>query len=79
MILVVVMVGAEIVADENATFVIAYAVPVGVSNSAVVSLNNGLIFKLVVEFESVVHNILAMVPFLYSAGGANAAKMLEAM
>lgn len=73
------IVDAEIVAVENATLVIAEAVPEGVLNSAVVSLNNGLMFKLVVEFESVVHKILAMVPFLYSAGGANDAKMLAAI
>ena len=76
---VVVIVGAGMVAVATDTSVTANAVPVGVLNSAVVSLTNGLILKLVVEFETTVHKILAVVPFLYSAGGARFTSMLFAI
>ena len=81
MILVVVIVGAGIVAVVNANppATIADAVPEGVLNTAVVSLLNGLISRLPVEFDREVQSILARVPFLYSAGGASAAKIVPEM
>src|SRR6056300_121873 len=78
-ILVVVMLGALTVAIAEATSVTAKAVPLGVLNSAVVWLNNGSMSRLVDELDNCVHNILAIVPFLYSATGARFAKTVLAI
>jgi len=68
----VVTAGAATVAVLNASCCKADADPPLVkSKSSLVSDLNGLISKLVVLFCNVVHNILASVPFLKSAGGAN--------
>jgi hypothetical protein len=68
--LVVEIFGEATVAKEIATSVTAGAVPVGVLNVAVDKLINGSTSKVVVEFDKVVHKILACVPFLYRPAGA---------
>ena len=46
------------------------AVPVGVLNVALFVVINGLMSTFPVELIKKLHKILAVVPFLYSAGGA---------
>jgi hypothetical protein len=67
------------VAVDIDTSVRAGAVPDGVLKVPGVLFSSGLRFKLVVEFVIVVQSILATVPFLYSAGGAIAGKMVPEM
>ena len=61
------------------TAVTAGAVPEGVLNVFVEILISGAKLKLTVELLNSVTRILAKVPDLYSAGGANLAKISDAI